>query len=194
MIRNHGGYCCGIRHSIGWNKNNQYNGIENQLIKDKREAPHGRLIEIVLAEYQLRSQPNLGPLLAKHGFKLREAFLNDNSGNVCYVFTYIAEENRRSIKVDDLPFSLDPAKASPPKDVPVGAANDGLRAGLGLRDLPRNARFMPAGRGRYFLEGYYFYDGLWFYFRLNRARERGATNRFNIHGRQIPWTRVACLR
>lgn len=113
----HGGRCCGIRHSVGWSLNNDRGRIYEKIKDDKAATPVGRLLEVVVTDGQLISQPNLGPALAAEEFRLVSRFMNDNSGNVCNVFHYIRSANIRPISQpipDPVPWVPPPPPDSPP--------------------------------------------------------------------------------
>lgn len=114
--RGHGGSCCGINHSVGYSFGGNAERIRREIRGDKIGLANGMLLEVVVTDPQLISQPCLGPILAEEGFQLVTRFKNPNSPNIVNVFHYTAA--RRSM--DDLPFSLDPEQAPKPADpVPV---------------------------------------------------------------------------
>ncbi len=90
-VYSHGGGCCGIRHSSGYSLGNDKNRIYKKIRQDKRFLANGMLLEVVLADYQLREQPNLGPALLAEGFVPVTSFRNPNSRRVVTVFHYTAE-------------------------------------------------------------------------------------------------------
>lgn len=110
-VRQHGGGCCGMRHSSGYSLNNDTYRIYEKIREDKRCRDRGRLIEVVVTDSQLRSQSSLGPILAAEGFRLVSRFTNDNTGNICNVFHFIEKRNIQSIYVKDIPYSINAADA-----------------------------------------------------------------------------------
>lgn len=120
----HGGDCCGITHIISFS----YPGVQeerdvlnrigevidglkdgNGLIHDDGSyfrRPFGHMFEVVLATPQVIGEPGQERvnMLKKHGFRLVNRFLNDNSGNECFVFHYTIK--RRPLSGKTLPFTF----------------------------------------------------------------------------------------
>lgn len=84
----HGGRCCGINHISGFGAATTKQDIVNALANTRQYERRGQLVEAVLTNRQLNSNPHLGQILDETGFKLVSRFQNPNSGNICNVFHY----------------------------------------------------------------------------------------------------------
>lgn len=96
-VNEHGGGCCGIQHINEFPSSNVYTPkARREMIAeavaeaiseyddDDRDLADWRCaLEVVLAEYQI---PGWRKPLEDSGFREVFSFLNDNSGNRCYVF------------------------------------------------------------------------------------------------------------
>jgi hypothetical protein len=143
----HGGGCCGIHHSSAYSYNNDALSIRQKIRGDKRTLPvKGMLLEVVVTDPQLISQPNLGPILADEGFVLVRRFRNPNSRNPCNVFHF----SEALLPMDNLPFSLDPEQApKPPAPAPVpreAGLPEGYRRIREGEGIPNSARLMVWNR------------------------------------------------
>lgn len=94
----HGGQCCGARHIHGFYNSDAADASELERVV--KEAPAGRMLEVILNGTQCRDKPLLLQKLASLGFVLTNHWINNNHQSDCYQFTRC---DRRRPMVD-LPF------------------------------------------------------------------------------------------
>ena len=87
-IRDHGGGCCGILHLSDFSGLTEEKLMGQIAIKIStvEATQKGRVIEAVVADFQLRAAPHILRALASFGFAFVSSFRNSNSGSICYVF------------------------------------------------------------------------------------------------------------
>jgi len=109
QLRSHGGSCCGIRHLSGFGAwgtkvNAGYNSLGRRYETKTRlelfkgfmkqlegsdfttnRGAEGKLVEVVVTDSQVRSNPDIPSVLKAYGFKFVTRF-NNSSGGMCNVF------------------------------------------------------------------------------------------------------------
>lgn len=96
-IRDHGGYCCGIKHIYGIT-NHPAEEIPRQLeIAVENVKLREGLVEVAVTDHQL-SIPQVSKALNDCGFTPVTRFRNSNSGNFVTVFHKILGRQRNTVR------------------------------------------------------------------------------------------------
>lgn len=89
-IANHSGHCCGMRTVYGFNGTAaDWTDLDRHIRELNVPRNNNRLIEVVLAEYQINQR--VLDNLSSRGFRLVTRFNNSNSDNDCLIFHHVPE-------------------------------------------------------------------------------------------------------
>ena len=104
QISVHGGACCGIRHIHGifgtQEKLTQY--VQRTIDEFTGPNPQGKLLEIVMTNWQIEQYPEFVKWLKETGWKRVTNFINSSSGRRVHVLHYVTGRPHRHNGQPDL--------------------------------------------------------------------------------------------